>query len=157
MLESQRSCFGFPDHPKAVSILSSQNTNKANLESKAQLQDSSRLSHLKYKQAKYFQDKVLREKVDISSKLPCSLALIDSAPTDLMVVGQNKLDEEFESARKIPEAERFMIDKAFLRELEEQEVQRRNTDVSEEITKEVFNPSHEIIAEHYDKGKAYFA
>ena len=67
------------------------------------MKESSRISHLKYKQAKYFKEQVLKEKIDVASKLPCSLALIDCAPVDLIVLGKNKLDEEFESARNIPE------------------------------------------------------
>jgi hypothetical protein len=35
-----------------------------------------------------------------------------------MVVGQNKLNEEFESARNIPEKERYILDRSYLKELE---------------------------------------
>jgi hypothetical protein len=74
-----------------------------------------------------------------------------------MIIGQNKLDEEFESAKNIPEKERCIIDKSFLRHLEEQQVRRVNTENSDEVPVEQYNPTHEIIAEHYDKGKTYFA
>tara|TARA_B110000285_G_C14598974_1_gene369750 strand:- start:19 stop:258 length:240 start_codon:yes stop_codon:yes gene_type:complete len=77
-----------------------------------------------------------------------------------MIIGQNKLDEEFESAKNIPEKERFIIDKSFLRHLEEQQVKRVNTENSDgdsEVPVEQYNPAHEVIAEHYDKGKTYFA
>ena len=70
------------------------------------------------------------------------MALIDSAPVDLMILGQNKLDEEFESARNIPEKDRFIVDKQYLRNLEEQEVRRLNTDNSDEVPKELYNPSN---------------
>ena len=58
-MDSQRSCFGYADHPRAMSVLNSQNTNKQNLLNKSLFKDSSRISHLKYKQAKYFKDQVL--------------------------------------------------------------------------------------------------